>query len=119
MNEKLCTDLVRNRAVSFDDSMHGQMGALPCETCGMWSHTLERHHRKFRSRGGLWAPSNIILICSACHADATDEAPWVSGRGLNVHSYQEPSEVPVWLWHSGLSLLDDEGGYTPALFDTP
>ncbi len=111
--------LVRNRAVSFDDSMHGQMGAIPCEVCGVWKSNLERHHRKFRSRGGLWVPSNILLLCNGCHEDATDEAPWIVGSGLNVHSYEEPTEVAVRLWYAGMAILDDEGGYTPALFDTP
>lgn len=114
MNEKICTMLVQNRAVSYDPSLHGQAGALPCERCGRWSHTLERHHRQFRSRGGLWVPSNILLLCSGCHSDATDEAPWVAGSGVNVHSYEVPAEVRVNLWHCGWVLLDDEGGYQAA-----
>lgn len=112
MNEKRCTELVRVRAVSFDPALHSAMSWLPCEVCGVWHGGLERHHRQFRSRGGTWVPSNVILICGDCHRAATDEAPWVHGSGLNVHSFEEPSEVPVRLWHSGEVLLDDAGGFT-------
>lgn len=113
-NERISTMLVRARAVSWDRSLHPNMEFLPCESCGRWDGPLERHHRQFRSRGGLWIPSNLVLICRACHSDATDEAPWVTGTGLNVHSFEVPQEVPVRLWYAGMVLLDDGGGYKAA-----
>jgi 5-methylcytosine-specific restriction endonuclease McrA len=111
MGEGLCTDLVRKRALSWNEFLHPDTEFLPCECCGQWKPT-ERHHRQFRSRGGLWVPSNIVLLCHDCHEGATDEAPWVSGSGLNVHVWEEPTEVPVRLWYAGRVLLDDDGGYT-------
>lgn len=79
----------------------------------MYPQSLERHHRQFRSRGGLWTPSNVVLLCHDCHEGATDEAPWVTGTGLNVHTWEDPREIPVRLWYvNGLVLLDDVGGYT-------
>lgn len=115
MNEARCTTLVRIRAASCDSQLDEHHLCLPCESCGFYTRYLERHHRQFRSRGGLWVPSNVMLICNKCHVDATNEAPWIPGSGLNVHSYEEPTEVPVKLWHVGLVMLDDEGTFTPAL----
>lgn len=112
MNEQRCTWLVRGRAVAYDPSLRPDADYLPCESCGRWSDRLERHHRQFRSRGGVWVPSNVVLICRDCHEDATDEAPWVQGSGLNVHSFEEPTEVPVRLWYAdGWALLDDDGNW--------
>lgn len=115
MSEKTCTVLVRQRAARPYPDLDEHVPQLPCEHCGKFGY-LERHHRQFRSRGGLWIPSNVILICSSCHLSATDEAPWVQGCGLNVHSFEEPSLVPVDLWHAGAVLLDDCGTFTPSLF---
>ena len=96
--------------MAYDPALRPDADYLPCESCGRWSDRLERHHRQFRSRGGVWVPSNVVLICRDCHADATDEAPWVTGTGLNVHSFEEPTEVPVRLWYAeGYALLDDNG----------
>lgn len=113
MSEWLCRTLVEGRAVSYDDSLHGQMGTLPCEQCGTWTHQYELHHRQFRSRGGPWVTSNIVLLCRTCHVAATDEAPWMQGAGLNVHTWEDPADVPVKLWYEDRPvLLDDLGGYT-------
>lgn len=113
MNEALCTALVRQRAVSYDPSVHYQgVEWMPCERCGDWSRNCERHHRLFRSRGGLWSPSNVVLICQQCHILATAER---LEPGWNVASHEVPAEVPVTLWYcESEALLDDEGGYRPA-----
>jgi hypothetical protein len=113
VNEKLCTTLVTRRAASFDP-MLDEFGMVPCEGCGRYPQRLERHHRQFRSRGGVWTPSNVVLLCSECHLAATDEAPWAVASGFNVHSWEEPSEVAVELWYAGSVLLHDDGTFTPA-----
>jgi len=115
VNEALCTELVRHRAVSYDPSIPIDSSWLPCEQCGRWKTALERHHRKFRSRGGLWTPANVLLLCRDCHAAATDEAPWVAHTGLNVHTWEDPDQVPVKVWYEDAAvLLDDLGGYSLA-----
>jgi len=118
MNEATCTRLVRQRAVCQFEEFHDASTFFPCEYCGQWKADLERHHRQFRSRGGLWVPSNILLLCSTCHNGATRERLWANLAGLNVHTWQTPAEVPVKLWWSDVEvLLDDEGGWTPVKVD--
>lgn len=114
MNEKLCTELVRARAISHDPSLVDDR-YIPCECCGRWVDNPERHHRKFRSRGGQWTPANVILLCNACHVSATNETIAANMGGLNVQSWQDPKSVGVALWHQDFKvLLDDEGGYRAA-----
>lgn len=114
MNEKFCTKLVRQRAVAFDPALSWDAEIIPCERCGAWRRP-ERHHRQFRSRGGVWVPSNVLAICSGCHLDATDELPFILGTGLNVHSWEEPADVPVTVWYEDEPvLLDDAGTYSIA-----
>jgi hypothetical protein len=74
------------------------------------------HHRKRRSQGGLWTPSNGLHICLSCHDyvtntdgnyDACLAAGWV------VQQHDDPAAVAalihtITLGH-GLILLDDEG----------
>ena len=38
-----------------------------CQSCGAMSN-LEVHHRQFRSRGGEDTETNLITLCSCCHA---------------------------------------------------
>lgn len=113
MNELVCRRTVKQRAVSYDPSLHADTEHLPCEGCGRWVNSYEMHHRQFRSRGGVWVPSNILLLCGWCHNCATDERPWAVARGFNVKTGQEPSRVPVRLWYAdeALCLIGDDGGY--------
>lgn len=118
MQEVKCRSLVRGRAILPFDEWHDALSMLPCERCGVWTNSFELHHRQFRSRGGVWIPSNVVLLCHLCHLGATNEAPWIEGTGLNVHSWEEPTEVPVQLWHTvNPVFLDDDGGWEPAPLD--
>jgi 5-methylcytosine-specific restriction endonuclease McrA len=109
MDKKQCIDLVHERAVSvLPDAVVGEL--MPCELCGWWGN-CERHHRQFRSRGGQWLPSNILLLCPDCHLMATDEQ---AVEGVNVSQFAHPERVPVKLWYTDEPVcLDDEGGYDP------
>ena len=40
-----------------------------CQACGTMSN-LEVHHKEFRSQAGDDSESNLITLCSACHASA-------------------------------------------------
>lgn len=108
--EGLCRIVVKRRSICWDESLHGLSAYLPCELCGGFSDSFEMHHRKFRSRGGLWHPSNILLLCQGCHSLATDELhPSV---GVNVASHQTPEAIAVKLWHVEAAVhLDDRGGF--------
>lgn len=114
MNEATCRRVVRTRSVEWDDTTDEFMEHLPCEGCGQWCMGYEMHHRKFRSRGGLWVPSNILLLCRRCHDDATHERPFAVDRGFNVPTHADPRAVPVKVWYvSRPVLLDDDGGWLP------
>ena len=111
MDERSCRLICRYRAVRYDPSLNAVSDLLPCEGCGRWQ-ILEAHHRQFRSRGGLWVPSNILLLCNSCHRAATlERIP--PDMGWNVHSWNDPKVVPVRVWYASLPVLfDDEGGFT-------
>lgn len=103
MNEKQCRALVNERAEGC------------CEFCGLYGTTLD--HRKPRSQGGLWEPSNIFALCghgtTGHHGWKEHNPKDAAEKGLRVWSYQNPAEVAVlrrgiWVY------LDDEGGYTIA-----
>lgn len=112
-----CIYLVRQRALSICPESYPGAIVMPCEVCGHWGYPRELHHRQFRSRQGLWVPSNILLLCPACHLMATDEK---TSPGVNVHSWEDPLAVPVQLWYVDAPVyLDNRGGYSPCCrYDT-
>jgi hypothetical protein len=89
-----------------------------CEKCGC-SPAHGWHHRKNRSQGGPWCPSNGLHLCGdgtrLCHGWVThyplkahDEGGWV------VWSFEDPAEVPVLHAIHGWVRLTDDGGFQPA-----
>lgn len=109
------TLLVQDRAVALFEGFYDSLGdKLPCEYCGQWDH-LERHHRQFRSRGGDWRASNIILLCGHHHHLVTVcHNGWAREDGLWVSQWAKPEEIPVRVWYAdGFVLLDNDGGYIP------
>lgn len=107
------TLLVQDRAAEPFQEFYLSIGdKLPCEYCGHWEH-LQRHHRQFRSRGGDWRPSNIILLCGQCHHLVTVcQNGWAREQGLWVSQWAKPEEVSVLTWYGGFVLLDNHGGWT-------
>lgn len=87
-----------------------------CELCRAGS-PLTFAHRRNRSHGGAWAPSNGLALCGSgttgCHGWTEANPTWAYQGGWRIHGDQTPpSEVPVWLnnpW-PGWWLLDDQGG---------
>lgn len=106
--------LVENRALrSYGDYYDSAGGRVPCECCGAWDYP-EMHHRRYRSRGGDWRPSNIVALCHSCHDGVTTcHTGWARDMGLAVSQFARPEEVPVRLWYAnGHSvLLDNDGGW--------
>lgn len=77
----------------------------------------ERHHRQPRGRGGtsdvtLNAPSNLVVLCPACHAWAESHRDQARQLGLLVSRPRDPATVPVLLM-VGWVLLTDTGEYLP------
>lgn len=96
MNEAKCRRIVKERS------------NLICELC---PHSgVQMHHRKNRSQGGRWEPSNILHLCVPCHTWFT-EHPLVSWQqGWTVRRAESPSDKPV-LVRGRWVLLTDDGGY--------
>lgn len=96
MNERECRQITYARS----------SGA--CEKCGLQRAT-EWHHRKARSQGGLWLPSNGLHLDHQCHMEITDTRAVFYDNGWLVKSWQNPAEVPVLHHQWGLVLLTDDG----------
>lgn len=95
-----------------------------CEGCG-WAPASEWAHRVARSRGGLWAASNGLHLCSS----GDPRSPWGGGLGCHEWSHKNPVEarsvgwilrrgqdstaIPVLLPVIGWALLADDGSITP------
>lgn len=107
MNEATCRPIVRARSGGS------------CELCG--HPAVQQHHRRNRSQGGEWAPSNILHLCVRCHE--------LIGRNIKTalvlgHTIQGTKAVPalesVWLYtatdvRERLEVwLDDQGNYLPS-----
>lgn len=98
MNEKLCRRLVQERSNSV------------CEMCSI-ARAAEVHHRKNRSQGGQWTPSNCLHLCSKCHRYVTTNPQAAREQGWAVPSYADPAKAPVWVAWREFVFLDDHGNY--------
>ncbi|ATN94025.1 HNH endonuclease [Mycobacterium phage Kumao] len=87
-----------------------------CERCGRKGESY--HHRLKRSQGGLWTPSNIVLVCghgtAGCHGWIEHNANDADSAGYHVRPWEKPEEKPVRTCIAGWALLDDDGSYHPA-----
>lgn len=111
MNEQECRLIVRAR------SGLGEPDWARCERCGA-SSPLTCHHRRNRSQGGLWAPSNIIVLCGSgtqkCHGHVTANPAEARSEGWSLQAGDDPLLVPIMHHALGmLVLLDDEGMLIP------
>lgn len=89
-------------------AIESRSGGL-CEGCGEAPAT-EKHHRKYKSRGGKDVLSNALHLCgwgnhSGCHGRAHSDDP---PEGWSVHSWEEPRLEPVRLHVGRVVLLDHE-----------
>lgn len=114
MSETKTRELVRKRStLIYEMMMPTWLDSVQpvCEFCGK-RPLQEMHHRKYRSQGGPWCPSNIIGLCWQCHKQATVKPNWAYSLGLSVDSSQEPASTPCAVWYSENSVMFDEhGGY--------
>lgn len=76
------------------------------------------HHRINRSQGGVYTPSSALWLCGSgttgCHGWITDNPEVAVEKGWSVKSTGDPLETPV-LYRGKWVLLDDAGGFVPAL----
>lgn len=79
-----------------------------CERCGRaWA--AEWHHRKNRSQGGTWCPSNGLHLCNACHADIGAFPSLAMVGGFLVRGRAISANQPVRLHLHGWALLNVDG----------
>lgn len=98
-------------------AVHQRAGGR-CELCGA-ARPSEYAHRRPRSQGGPWAPSNGLHLCHRCHpwCHAHPHDAWAGG--WHVRSTDDPLVMPVWLRNPQWSpdgawwLLDDDADLVP------
>jgi 5-methylcytosine-specific restriction protein A len=87
-----------------------------CVSCGTADGPFQVHHRRPRGAGGSSrqdtnSPSNLVLICPACHEDVESFRNDARERGLLLSQTAIPAECPV-LWRGRVVLLCDDGTVT-------
>lgn len=117
MSEAETREIVKRRSMLIYEMMRPVWvdTIIPmCEFCGK-RRLEEMHHRKYRSQGGEWSPSNIIGLCWQCHKKATITPSWAYALGLSVMAAGTCDDTPICVWYNeGPVLFDDHGGYTVA-----
>lgn len=91
-----------------------------CEICGVPAESM--HHRRFRSQGGPWAPSNILHLCGdgvrLCHGLLTvpqGRREEFERNGWIVPSWRLWATYPVvYREYEQMVFLGDDGGLRPA-----
>lgn len=87
-----------------------------CARCGVSLFTVagSHHHRKRRSQSSpetVHNVENLILLCGSgttgCHGWVHSHPMEAYEQGFLVHSYQEPSKVPVRTYRGWRRLLQD------------
>ena len=78
-----------------------------CEKCGAGGE-LHWHHRKLRSRGGTWAPSNGLRLCPSDHQWVHANPAAAEEHGWMVPAEADPAEVPFEHWQWGTVRVDDD-----------
>lgn len=72
------------------------------------------HHRKNRSQGGNWAPSNLLHLCGdgvrGCHGWITENPAASYANGWAVRGCWNPEWIDVHLGREVVR-LDNEGNY--------
>lgn len=84
-----------------------------CERCGAPEYTV--HHRRKRSQGGTWCPSNLLALCGSgttgCHGWVENNPTAAQALRFWLRAGQPSETTPVWLWGRWV-LLQPDGGYT-------
>lgn len=99
----------RGRTIARDRSG----GICEVQKPGVCTYRAESmHHRKNRSQGGTWAPSNLLHTCGdgtrGCHGWITEHPEPARGPGWAVLSGWDPAAVAV-LYRGELRFLLEDG----------
>lgn len=110
-----------SRAVCDTVDVREGRRCLRCgEGVGGWSGG-SRHHRRPRSHPwpGLHGAANLVLLCGSgttgCHGWVHAHPAEAYRYGLLVHSWDDPSRVPVLSKRWGWVWLSDDGSAVPLL----
>lgn len=71
-----------------------------CERCGMFTDTLQLHHRRPRAAGGSRRPdtnvaSNAAALCAGCHVVTESRRADAMFQGWIVRQQKSPADTPV------------------------
>jgi hypothetical protein len=83
-----------------------------CEGCRRAAAT-DWSHRKPRSQGGPWCPSNGLHLCRDCHAWIHHNPIEAYSVGWGLRSTTDPATTPALLAVHGWVLLTTDGNFTP------
>ena len=75
----------KRRAYSIICRIVDARDGLCCRICTRFCDVAEHHHIVYRSRGGKDVPSNIVRVCSWCHAAIHDKRVLVTGTADNLN----------------------------------
>jgi hypothetical protein len=82
-----------------------------CERCGTAGYTV--HHRRKRSQGGTWDPSNLLALCGSgttgCHGWVEANPAAAMELGFWLSNGETSADTAVWLWRRWVLLPDDLG----------
>jgi 5-methylcytosine-specific restriction endonuclease McrA len=70
-------------------------GYLACEHCGrsLLDRDAERHHVKYRSRGGSTTVTNLMLLCRPCHRHVHRHACLPSREDFTLRDVSSEEDV--------------------------
>lgn len=107
------------RPIAYRRAGLGDWRSAVCEKCGS-TGPLSMHHRRKRSQGGGWEPSNIVILCGngtmGCHGWVETNPTAANAEGWSlVGRDPDGSKVPIRHWRIGWArvLLDDQGCLIP------
>jgi 5-methylcytosine-specific restriction protein A len=81
-----------------------------CEL-GCGARASNMHHRRNRSQGGGWSPTNVAHLCGSgttgCHGWVTHNPVEAHDLGLTLWTGEEPADVPILTALGPVWLTDD------------
>lgn len=88
---------------------------------GCYGQATSKHHRRNRSQGGGWSPSNVLNLCGngvvGCHGWVTDHPDGAHAIGATLWAGEDPETTPVQMYYLGSQdryLLGDDGSVRKA-----
>jgi hypothetical protein len=89
-----------------------------CEGCGRVG-PLDWSHRKARSQGGAWCPSNGLAMCRDEHRWCHENPAMARSVGWMVRRNEDPAAIPALLHGIGWVRLTADGLIIPIERTTP